>query len=329
MIRSTLKKYIQESITKYKGDAVLRYVNRRPKILFYHGVATKPDKDIETESIAVDDFVRQLKYLKKYYRLVGIREFLHLYANHQLKGDEVSLTFDDGYKNILHTAAPILDEQNVPYSLYLTTNNISNGTLFPTTINRIVVRASSLHSMDLDSVHAHYDLSTPELKEQAQNQISRILKTSHIELVNQIVTELETKITSEEMFELRERYNSIEPLCWEECTELVKDPLITIGSHGMDHICCHSEQTKEEVRRQLLGSKQEIESRLGISCDIFSYPNGNFTEESNTLLKEVGYKMGLTTKRRHVYDGTLFSVPRLYTPYDYERFVYSLTTYPY
>lgn len=125
------------------------------------------------------------------------------------------------------------------------------------------------------------------------------------------MAELESKISHEEMLELRERYSSIEPLNWNECKQLSQNPLITIGSHGMDHICCHNKQSAEELKRQMLESKREIESRLGLSCDIFSYPNGNFTDASNKILEDAGYAMGLSTKRWDVYKGSVFSVPRL------------------
>ena len=325
IITNTVRKYFVSAHL----DSLYRHLLRMPKLLFYHGIAIEPDSDIEPESISIYEFTKHLKYLVRYYRIISINEFIELYVTHKLRGDEISLTFDDGYKNMLYTAAPILSDFNIPYSLFLTTNNISNGALFPTTINRLVVRASSLKAIELDCIKQKFDLSTTELRTHAQNTISWQLKTQSISVVNQIVAELESKVSKDEMLELRRKYKSIEPLNWNEAKQLANDSLCTIGSHGMDHICCHNKQSIEELKRQFEGSKSTIEEKLEVPCEIFSYPNGNYTEDSNKLLKESGYKYGLSTKRWNVYKGDRYSIPRLYVPYDYNRFVYSLVTYPY
>ena len=329
-MNNKIKEIIRHFVCLPPVNLVLRNLPlQHSKILFYHGVALSPDATIETESIPVDVFVKQLDYIKKNYKVVSIDEFLYLYLNKELNGNEVVLTFDDGYKNILTTAAPILADYNLPYSLYITTNNISNGRLFPTTINRLIVYASSLKRISLESIKQDFDLSTERLKIEVQNRISKILKTQPIEMVDSIVSELESQISDDEYLSLRNKYSSIEPLAWDEVKQLSAESLITIGSHGKDHICCHSKQSESALRSQIFGSKEEIENKLNIQCDVFSYPNGNYTELSNSLLKEAGYKCGLSTKRWDVYKGSEYAIPRLYVPYDYERFVYSMVTYPF
>ncbi len=55
-----------------------------------------------------------------------------------------------------------------------------------------------------------------------------------------------------------------------------------------------------EAREELYHSKQLIEKRTGLSCRLFSYPNGgvgDFDHHTKKLLKEIGYSCGLTGVR--------------------------------
>ena len=273
------------------------------------------------------DFVRQMKYLKKFYHVVSIREFEERYNLNKWEGDEVLLTFDDGYKNMLSTALPILEEFNFPFVLFLTTKNIDQGELFSTTVNRLVVLASSIKHLQLHSCNINISLTTQNRTEIASF-ISKQLKSRSLPEVQNIVKELYSNISKDEMNNLRERYSSVNPMNWQEVNQFASSPLCTIGSHGIDHICCHENQNLVDVSSQIHESKRIIEEKLGVCCDYFSYPNGSFTEQSNSIVAEANYRLGFSTKRLPIHALTKWNIPRLYVPYNYSKFVYSITTYP-
>src|SRR5262245_51495737 len=81
-------------------------------ILCYHGVTQRAERassDPHGLHVQVQRFARQLDYLKRHYRVISLREFLeHRQSGRPLPPRSTILTFDDGYRNFLTSAAPEL-----------------------------------------------------------------------------------------------------------------------------------------------------------------------------------------------------------------------------
>ena len=105
-------------------DGLLRFSNRHPRVVFWHGVAQNPDSRIEAEIADFDNFKKQIQYLKKHYHIISVQEFTERYEEHKWDGNEVCLQFDDGFKNNLTIAAPFLYEQRIPFVVFISTNHI-------------------------------------------------------------------------------------------------------------------------------------------------------------------------------------------------------------
>lgn len=286
------------------------FLNRQPRALFYHGVDRSiKDAAIETESIAAADFERQLKYIRKHFKPISIDDFYQRYMSNEWQGREILLTFDDGYRNLLTDGLPLLEKYDMPFALFVTTDNISDNKLFPTTVNRLVNLAQ------------YKDLSETV-------RTARLMKTEPVEVVEELCSELLGKISPEEYSELRRRYASVNPMSWDEVRAIAQSELCTVGSHCVTHICCHGRQNLQEVYRQLTDSKRMIEAQLGTPCDYLAWPNGSFTAEAEALARDCGYKMAFSTKYRDIYAGSPYSVGRIQVPYDYARFKYAISRFP-
>ena len=287
------------------------FLRKTPRVLFYHGVAANiVDAQIETESISAADFERQLQYITKHFKPVSIDEFYRKLKDKTFDGDEILLTFDDGYRNMLTTALPLLEKYDVPFALFLTVENIDKGMLFPTTINRLVTLASTVQSGSGDMLKN-----------------ARYLKSRPINQVEVLLGQLESMISKDEMEALRRRYASIEPLTWDEVRVIAQSPLCTIGSHCMTHICCHGRQPISEVIRQFGESRRILSEKLNRACDYLSYPNGSFTPEVEEVAKQSGYKMAFSTRYEAVDSEKAMAIGRIYVPYNYARFKYAISRY--
>lgn len=297
----------RELIIKFYGilniDKIL--LNRQPRVLFYHGVSDNIiNPEIETESISSEDFEKQLKYIIKHFHPISVDEFFERFVNRKWDGREILLTFDDGYRNMLTTGLHILEKYDVPFTLFLTTDNITKNTLFPTTINRLL--------------------------NQGDEQTAYTLKHVSVAEVDKICNDLLANVPESELNACRTKYASVNPLSWDEVKQIVSSSLCTIGSHCVTHICCHERQSIDEIRRQFAESRKEIQDRLNVSCDYLSYPNGNYTPEVMKIAEECGYKMAFCTRYEPIIgmDKNKMAVGRIYVPYDYSRFVYSISRYP-
>ena len=109
-------KPLQKIVVPWRGSGA---------ILLYHRVL--PDNIVEsdnspTSGLAVSEtrFNQQMEYLRKNYTIVSMDQM----AEHLISSSKeflVAITFDDGYKDNLTHALPILELHNIPATIYVTT----------------------------------------------------------------------------------------------------------------------------------------------------------------------------------------------------------------
>ena len=289
---------LKEAILVRSGVvAYRRSRNRRPRIVFWHGVGSQVDPTLCPEIFDVNIFKKQVRYLSRHYDVVSIDEFCHRLNNATFTGREVLLTFDDGYANNLSVVEPILSQYGMPFTIFISTDNISSGEYYPTTVNRLITIAAGLDKLQIPTIGKEYDLQNEEERKSVAREISKIMKSSPLEQVKSIVADLIGNVSPEDWADLKRRFPSLRPMNWDEVRQLSKKENVTIGSHGMWHICCHERQREADIQEQLEKSRQIIEEHLQSPCDYFAYPNGNYTDFSNRCVDSC-YKLGFSAETK-------------------------------
>jgi peptidoglycan/xylan/chitin deacetylase (PgdA/CDA1 family) len=113
----------------FRLTELARFCNRaKTMILCYHGITQRIGPDPEDRSaIAVDRslFLSQLKCIKRHYNVISLRDYLVArQSGKPLPRHSVILTFDDGLRNFLTVAAPILKELDLPATMFLVTDQV-------------------------------------------------------------------------------------------------------------------------------------------------------------------------------------------------------------
>lgn len=303
---------LKRKIFIYSGvNVILRHLRKKPRILFWHGVGTSVDSVICPEIFDVDIFKQQIEYLNLHYEIISIQEFHKRLENNSFNGKEVLLTFDDGYANNLYVVEPILSKLKLPFTIFISTDNISTGDLYPTSVNRLVTIASSLDSLSIPTLNQDFALNTKANRISVAKHISREMKSRPVDEVKSIVNDLMDNLPIDEWLRLRERFKCLRPLNWNEVNQLAKNKQVTIGSHCKWHICCHENQNPDVIRDQIISSKQIIEDQLQINCDYFAYPNGSYTHYSVDCVNST-YKMGFSAETKTTVDhGNKSLLPRI------------------
>lgn len=96
--------------------------------------------------------------------------------------------------------------------------------------------------------------------------------------------------------------NYIDRVCsWDKHESIPRLPLLSwdeikeMSDYGIDfesHTCSHpylSRLTREEMRKELLGSKKVIETQLNKPVTFFCHPYGDFSRETQEVARECGY----------------------------------------
>jgi len=101
-------------------------------ILMYHRVAdVSPSLPAVTRTLTVspEDFAGQMEWLRShgYHAVSQLQVYRGLEEGRPLPARPVMITFDDGYRDVLWHAAPVLHRLHMPATEYVITGRVSNG----------------------------------------------------------------------------------------------------------------------------------------------------------------------------------------------------------
>ncbi len=99
---------------------------------------------------------------------------------------------------------------------------------------------------------------------------------------------------------------------WDEVKEMRDSGLITVGSHALGPEPLINYKSRDEVKRQIFDSKKLLEEKLGREVNVFSYPEGRFTDWIRQLVIDAGYKCAVATNPgRRFASNDVFALKRL------------------
>jgi peptidoglycan/xylan/chitin deacetylase (PgdA/CDA1 family) len=112
-----------------------------------------------------------------------------------------------------------------------------------------------------------------------------------------------------------ERSNFFPLMNWDQIRSLAEQGF-EIGSHTIDHVDLGKEPLRS-AKRQIVGSKEDIEDKIGLEVKYFSYPFGgkdNIREETRNLVKEAGFACCCSCYGgKVIQQSDLYDLPRIVT----------------
>ena len=260
---------------------------------------------------AVEIFEKAVKYISERYNVVNLESF---YLNPVKKESEkpyACITFDDGFKDNVGYAAPILKKYKCPASFYIVTDCIDNGTLpWPQYIDYLFENTKKTYvNIDCDCVPSH--LRNGKWKD---NEARRVYYKYYF---RPILRSLKTQDVNRLLFKLSECFDDVKvPLDkmmnWDDIISLRKHGF-TIGSHTKTHALLANEHDRAVIIKELYGSGEVIKHRLGEWPLAISYPANSYNDTVVEEAANCGYKLGLVVGQRF-YDPSkddIFRIPRM------------------
>ena len=297
------------------GLPLIHYLGRpwrgRACVLCYHRVL--PDEEFVADKspnsnliMPTSKFAEQMKFLSEKYKVVSMDE-LEKHLESDSNKFVVSITFDDGYKDNLVHALPILEKYNIPVTIYVITR-LPDGDTW------IWWYEIWDHLEKNNSVKANDMLKYTTIKTNKQK-----IKTFKI-LLNLILNlpydEQRKTVENITGISSRKQYPQL-CLSWDEIKKLDRHSLITIGAHTHSHPNL-KQLTEEETFSEMMQSKNKLEDQLGHSVDHFAYPFGTENEADKKeflLASRCRFRTAVTTRPQTIIRQTaLNSINRLGMP---------------
>jgi peptidoglycan/xylan/chitin deacetylase (PgdA/CDA1 family) len=235
----------------------------------------------------------------------------------------VCLTFDDGYRDTLAQAYPILKEAGVPFAVYVATSFPDRlGELWWLALEAVIARNDRV-ALEIDGRSRSFDCGTVEEKRALYDELywwlrSRSTETELRAIVRNLAACYDVDIAA-----------FCRDLCmgWEELAQLAVDPLVTIGAHTVSHPML-AKLSAQAARSEMDLSRSVIEAALLVRPQHLSYPVGDPTAAGPREFKiaaELGFKTAVTTR-----PGVLFAehreqltaLPRISLNGEYQRLRY-------
>ena len=275
-------------------------------ILMYHRIL--PDKDMDKDlnlgmAVSSSNFYKHMQAIKEKYQLCTINELIEGSKNNKFM---VAITFDDGYKDNLIHALPILEEHKIPASIYITTKFLEKKVnMWWYELKETIDKETSLN-FDFENRNFNFKLKNNKQKNLAYKSLRKIL--INLNLDKQIL--LLEKITKK-----KERKN-FSDICLrpDDIKILDNNPLITIGCHSHNHLNLKI-LSENEIIFEIKKSLDILQNLLKHEISHFSYPYGGNGEVSNReykIVKNLKFASAVTGKIFPIKKCNPYELPRIY-----------------
>jgi peptidoglycan/xylan/chitin deacetylase (PgdA/CDA1 family) len=257
-------------------------------VLFGHRVVDNDDQFARSFGHpCVAEVEEKFAFLRKYFHPITLDQAVQYVVEGKDPGRHaVVVTFDDGYKDNLDNALPIMRKHSIPATLFVATASLDHDRPFPHDVAGAIINQTKKATLDLP-----FRRVTPGNASVALS--AKWLKNGSVEERAERIEQLlvEGGLSLDDL-DLPRRCN------WDDIRTLISSGLFTIGSHTVDHVLL-SRLDEEEVVEQITVSKTRIETECATEVKHFCFPYGHkedYRDNSDSVLSAHGYRSACTTR---------------------------------
>ena len=259
-------------------------------ILEYHGVS---ESGLECEGTVSQDRLRgHLRFLTQRFPITTLAEAADLLNGERpLSEDTMVISFDDGYANNFTAAWPVLRQESVPATIFLTTGFLDGMPLWFDVARR---KLEAIHRQGGDQPQELVQiLPTREVEWSARFWVNR--------MVNRLkyMPEEERHACVAALDHFESSAAEAQPaMLWSQVRQMQQNG-IEMGGHTVSHPIL-STLPPERQEEEILGCWNRIKEASGVAPTTFAYPNGSIGDYDRStleILEASGFRAATTTRR--------------------------------
>lgn len=292
-LRKGLKNLLGRCFVAGGGHALGRRLHaRRLIVLYYHRVVADDqpiDDNLPGMFVRASAFTRQVELLSNHYHPIAAGELLAALQGQPLPDHSVLITFDDGYRDNLTVAAPILARHGVPWLLFPTTGFLDNE-LTPW-FDTLFLLCQTRPELVVDGERLG-----------CQGVATSSGRAVHRQLFRRLAAMAEAERQAWLAAQLRAHGLRRQELCsdlfcrWSELQAL--PPAVAFGGHTRSHPCL-ARLNEQDACAEIVAARSRLADRLGQPITLFAYPTGrrqDFTAQTVAILKRHHFAAAFTTQ---------------------------------
>ena len=274
-------------------------------VIGLHRVLTDAEREKSNSLDAIvlreETFAKVLTYLGRHFEVVSLGTFLQTLRDGSTgKKPQCLITFDDGWRDNLTTALPILKRHNMPAVVFVVTSFIEQRQTF------WVERLQRLWRNPQLRTRIQQDLAVADNSFQPDLEIESL-----IELLKHMPAAQRNELLEGSLNRSGEssQYEGDEMITWEEAA-VMQRANVDIESHTASHpLLVH--ESDEAISHELAESKRTLEQKLNKKVRAFAYPNGTWDKRVRDLVEKAGYDCAFIIRRGwHVQGADPFAIRR-------------------
>ncbi|MGL4441142.1 MAG: polysaccharide deacetylase family protein [Bosea sp. (in: a-proteobacteria)] len=245
------------------------------------------------------------------YDIVDMDEMAARIAGPKRDRFAVALTFDDGFRDNLDHALPVLKRHDAPWTMHVTTGFAdASASLWWIAFEEAIRVLPKVTLVVGGRIH---DVDTREVagKQAAFNDIYWALRARPEAELRAGVDRLCAEAGIDQLALTRS-------LCldWDDLRELAREPSLTVGAHTLTHPML-AKHPLHVAQPEIVEAKYRIEFELGRAVHHLAYPVGDplsAGQREFNLARDAGFRTAVTTRPGHVFNehaAHLYALPRL------------------
>lgn len=193
---------------------------------------------------------------------------------------KLAVTFDDGWADNAESVYPITCQFHVPFVIFIVPKKI--GTALPFWPERTAAALDRIPAVNGARRAVSIRKAIEELKAlpavERESRIGRMVGSGGA---------LESSAAVDKT------------MTWDQIAELQAHG-VTFGSHTSTHEIL-TMVPPAQAEQEIVSSREAIQQKLGGSCKLFSYPNGDYSEQVRKLVAQAGYKLAFLNQQPGVW----------------------------
>jgi peptidoglycan/xylan/chitin deacetylase (PgdA/CDA1 family) len=268
--------------------AVRRLTGSRVRILMYHRFPA------DTRGLQ-----QQCEHIRRHYNPISLQDLAGSYdGGGSLPPRALVITVDDGYRDFLTCAQPVLHRFGIPATVFLVSDFLDGKLWMWWDALGFVFDRTSRQSLAFtapDGSAHRLPLTTSAERRAAHAAVCTAL------------TDLDTDSRAHTIAEMTRTLGILPPaaapdeyapLTWDDVRALAGQN-VEFGAHTRTHPILSTVGDRDRLRDEIMSSKQRIESEMQRQVIHFCYPNGrrrDFTDAAVEIVRDGGFQTAVTTE---------------------------------